>query len=85
MNVSQLHKHTQLLTRGSNDAAVYDFPSMNEYCIPPGESRKINTEIKIEHPCDFFGSVASQSGPSTKHGTTVSTCTIDRDYTGPIQ
>jgi dUTP pyrophosphatase len=55
--------------------------------INPGETRMVDTGIKIELPVGFEAQVRSKSGLACKHGIHVlnSPGTIDQGYRGPVK
>eukprot|EP00957_Ditylum_brightwellii_P060351 4582717-Ditylum_brightwellii.AAC.1 len=85
MNDRLLHPDAIIPTKGSVDLAAFDLHSAECYIITPGKTAKINTGVNIEYPPGYFGSITSCSGLAIKHHLSISTGTIDRDYTGLIQ
>lgn len=70
---------------GTSGSAGYDIYSSEECKIPPHERRMISTNLFIEIPKGFYGSIRPRSGLAVKHGIDVLAGVIDEDYRGEIK
>lgn len=75
-------------THGSEYAAGYDLYAATSYDIevPPHETVKIGTGLKIAIPRGVFGAIYARSGLATKQGLRPANCVgvIDSDYRGEV-
>ena len=76
--------NAKLLTRGSEDAAVYDQYSCEPAIIPPRTRKLVNTGISIAAPiARLYARIAPRSGLAVK-GLDIGTGVGDSDYRGLI-
>lgn len=86
IKVKRLRENAIIPTKGSKDAAGYDFYACidNDILIKPHETVMISTGISIELPNGTFGAIFPRSGISAKRGLApankVGVC--DSDYRG---
>lgn len=75
-------------TRGSKYAAGWDLYAATDYDIeiPPHETIKIGTGLKIALPNWIFGAIFARSGIATKQGLRPANCVgvVDSDYRGEV-
>lgn len=73
---------------GSAAAAGYDLYAASEedITIAPHSTQKVNTDIAIEIPENYFGAIFARSGLATKQGLRPANCVgvVDSDYRGNV-
>ena len=88
VNFVKMNNLAKIPTRGSEYAAGWDLYAATEYDmeIPPHETIKVGTGLKIALPNWVFGAIFARSGIATKQGLRPANCVgvIDSDYRGEI-
>ena len=70
--------------RKTDGSAGLDLASAYDLVIPPGETRRVETEIAIKLPENCCGLIAARSSFSFENKTTILGGIIDKDYTGGL-
>lgn len=70
----------------TDGASGFDVRALNSVCIPAGETRLIDTGMKLEVPFGYEAQIRPRSGLALKHQVTVLNTpgTIDSDYRGSV-
>lgn len=88
INFVKMNEYAKTPTRGSEYAAGWDLYAATNYDIkiPPHETVKIGTGLKISLPHTLFGAICARSGLATKQGLRPANCVgiIDADYRGEV-
>lgn len=88
INFEKMNDLAKTPTRGSKCAAGYDLYAATSYdiIIPPHETIKIGTGLKIALPCGTFGAIYPRSGLATKQNLIIRNTVgiIDEDYRGEL-
>lgn len=84
MRVQKLTDNAVAPSRGSKQAAGYDFCSIETKTIYPGCAVKFRTGIAIELPSGYHMEMRPRSGLAFKHRVEAFNGTIDSDYRGEV-
>jgi len=79
-----MHKDAKIPTKGTRGAAGHDRYAIEDKTIPAKGQQVVKTGISQKLANGTYGRIAQQSGLAVKHGITVNTGVIDKDYTGEI-
>ena len=86
--IERINSLAKMPTRGSAEAAGYDLYAATDYDIeiPPHETIKIGTGLKMAIPKHYFGAIYPRSGIAAKQGLRPANCVgvIDSDYRGEV-
>ena len=86
--IEKMNDLAKIPTRGSAEAAGYDLYAASSYDIeiPPHETIKIGTGLKMAIPKGYFGAIYARSGIAVKQGLRPANCVgvIDSDYRGEV-
>lgn len=82
----KIHPNALVPYYGSEYAAGFDFKSVEEVTINPGEIKLVKFGLQVEFPEGFELQIRPRSGLALKHGITVlnSPGTVDADYRGEL-
>lgn len=86
VNVKKLHDDAVLPTYGTDGAAGFDFYSVEDYVVKPGQTIIVKTGLAMAIPKNFYLAVVPRSGVSVKTKIRIANApgTVDSDYRGEV-
>lgn len=84
IQVKRCHIDAKLPSKGSEEAAGFDFYSVEGFMLKPGERRLVPTGIMMSMPKGFVGLIWPRSKLANKHGIDVLAGVVDSDYRGQV-
>jgi len=82
--VKKMHKDAKIPTKSTRGAAGHDLYAIEDKTILAKGQQVVKRGISLKQPNRTYGRIAPRSGLAAKHGITVNTGVMDRDYTGEI-
>lgn len=80
----KLKEFAKIPVRKTPGSAGLDLSSAYDSVIPPGEARRVKTEIAVTIPENCYGQIAERSGFSYDNEVSILGGVVDRDYTGEL-